>query len=80
MYPFSVNCTLTLRLLPIPVGLLVYSLVPASAGGPPPPLTHPPFCFLSRTDEPAKTGTCARDRRALQQPALNVHSKNYDLT
>ena len=30
--------------------------------------------------EPAKTGTCARDRRALQQLALNVHVKHSDLT
>ena len=32
----------------------------------------------SRTDEPAKVGTCARDRRALQQLALNVHVKLTD--
>ena len=25
-----------------------------------------------------KVGTCARDRRALQQLALNVHVKHYD--
>ena len=36
--------------------------------------------FLSRTEEPAKAGTCARDRRALQQFALNVHVKHSDLT
>ena len=35
---------------------------------------------LSRTEEPAKAGTCARDRRALQQLALNVHIKHSDLT
>ena len=35
---------------------------------------------LSRTKEPAKAGTCARDRRALQQLALNVHVKHSDLT
>ena len=29
---------------------------------------------------PAKVGTCARDRRALQQLALNVHVKHSDLT
>ena len=34
---------------------------------------------LSRTEEPAKVGTCARDRRALQQLALNVHVKHFDL-
>ena len=51
-----------------------YCLVPASAGG-------PPFFFpQSRTEEPAKAGTCARDRRALQQLALNVHVKHPDLT
>ena len=27
-----------------------------------------------------KAGTCARDRRALQQLALNVHVKHTDLT
>ena len=36
--------------------------------------------ILSRTEEPAKVGTCARDRRALQQLALNVHVKHSDLT
>ena len=36
--------------------------------------------FLSRTEEPAKVGTCARVRRALQQLALNVHVKHPDLT
>ena len=35
---------------------------------------------VSWTEEPAKAGTCARDRRALQQLALNVHFKNSDLT
>ena len=36
--------------------------------------------YLSRTGEPAKAGTCARDRRALQQLAMNVHVKHSDLT
>ena len=31
-------------------------------------------------EEPAKAGTCVRDRRALQQLALNVHVKHSDLT
>ena len=35
---------------------------------------------LSRTEEQPKTGTCARDRRALHQLALNVHVKHSDLT
>ena len=30
--------------------------------------------------QPVKSGTCAHDRRALQQPALNVHVKHSDLT
>ena len=34
----------------------------------------------SRTEEPAKAGTCAHDRRALQQLSLNVHIKHSDLT
>ena len=43
------------------------------------PLLPPPF-FLSRTEELAKAGTCARDMRALQQHALNVYVKHSDLT
>ena len=57
----------------------LYSLVPTIAGGPP-SIASPPFLFLSRTEEQAKAGTCARDRRALQQLALNVHVKHSDLT
>ena len=38
------------------------------------------YVFLSQTEEPAKASTCARDRRALQQLALNVHVKHSDLT
>ena len=34
----------------------------------------------SRSQEPAKAGTCACYRRALQQLALNVHVKHSDLT
>ena len=51
----------------------------ASTGGPPlpPPLNPFTFCFLSRTED---AGTCAHDRRALQQLALNVHVKPSDLT
>ena len=42
-------------------------------------LPHPlPFFFLSWTEEPTKVGTCAHDRRALQQLALNVHVKHSD--
>ena len=55
-----------------------FSVVPASTGGP--PLLPPPFFFLSWTDELAKDGTCAYDRRALKQFALNVHVKHSDLT
>ena len=40
-----------------------------------PPLYSHTLFFLSRTEEPAKVGTCARDRRELQQPSLNVHVK-----
>ena len=51
-----------------------YSLISASGGAPPPthPQSLPPFL--------AKAGTCARDRRALQQLATNVHVKHSDLT
>ena len=36
--------------------------------------------LLSWTEELAKAGTCAHDRRALQQLDLNVHVKHSDLT
>ena len=45
-----------------------------------PPYSLPPFFFLSQREEPAKAGTCARDRYALQQLAVNVHVKHSDLT
>ena len=35
---------------------------------------------LSQAEEPAKAGTCACHRHALQQLALNVHIKHSDLT
>ena len=35
---------------------------------------------LSRIEEQALACACARDRRALQQLALNVHVKHSDLT
>ena len=53
-----------------------YSLVPANAGGPP---LLPPPCF-SCPGQRNKASTCARDRRALQQLALNVHVIHSDLT
>ena len=64
--PNSVTPQTTLRLLP------------ASVDNPPPLPLLPPLFFLSRTEEPATAGT--RDRRALQQLALNVHIKHTDLT
>ena len=39
-----------------------------------------PYWILSQTEELAKVGTCARDRRALQQLAVNVHVKHSDPT
>ena len=39
-----------------------YSLVPTSAGAPPPLTSSPPF-FLSWTEELVKASTCAHDRR-----------------
>ena len=36
--------------------------------------------LLSWTEEPAKSGTCAHDRRALHQLVLNVHVKHSDVT
>ena len=42
-------------------------------------LLPPLFFSLSRTEELAKAVICARDRRALQQLALDVHDKHSDL-
>ena len=62
-------------LLPIPVGLLVFPCTRQCSAPPTPtPLLHPPF-FMSQTEELAKVGTFASDRRVLQQLALNVHAK-----
>ena len=33
----------------------------------------------NQTEEQAKAGTCAHDRRAVQQLSLNVHVKHFDL-
>ena len=68
----------TLHLLPILVGLLVLPCTRQCRRSPHYSLS--PFFFLSRTEEPTKAGTCAHDRRALQQLALNVHVKHSDLT
>ena len=77
--PNSITPQTTLRLLPIPVGLLVLHCTRECRRSPLTP--SPPFFFiLSRIEESAKAGTCARDRRALQQLALNVHVKHSDLT
>ena len=44
-------------------------------------MNHPSYThILSWTEDPAKAGTCARDRRALQQLALDVLAKHSDLT
>ena len=76
--PNSITPQTTLRLLPIAVGLLV---LPCTHHCKWSPLTlFPPFFPLSQTEEPAKASTCARDRRVLQQLALNVHVKHSDLT
>ena len=62
------NTSNTLRLLPIPVGLLV---LPCTRQCRRSTLTHSPlFSLLSRTKEPAKAGICVHDRRALQQLTL----------
>ena len=54
-----------------------YSLVPASAGASPPP-PPPPFFFFSPVPDRGTGGICARDRRALQQLALNVTWRNLE--
>ena len=68
-----------LRLLPTLVGLLVLHCTHQCRQVPHPLIPYPLF-FLSRTEEQAKACTCVRDRRALQQLALNVHVKHSDLT
>ena len=78
--PNSITSQNTLRLLPILVGLLVLPCTRQCRRSPHPLLPPHPFFFLSRTEEPAKAGTCARDKRAIQQLALNVHVKQSDLT
>ena len=70
------SAPMVLRLLPIPVGLLILPCTSQCRRSAP---LLPPF-FLSQTEEPANAGTCARDRGALQQLALNVHAKHSDLT
>ena len=65
---------------PIPLGLLVLSCTHQCRQSPITSSPPPPFFLLSRTEEPSKGGTCARDRHALQQLALNVHVKLSDLT
>ena len=37
------------------------------------------ICSVLCAEEPAKVGTCARDRHALQQLALNVRVNYFDL-
>ena len=75
--PNSITPQTTLRLLPILVGLLLHPCTHQCRQSPLLPLLFPP---LFRTDEPVKAGTCAHDRRALQQLALNVHVKHSELT
>ena len=53
---------------------------PVQAVPPPPPHTPSHTLFLSQTEELVKADTCARDRHALQQHALNEHIKHSDLT
>ena len=70
-FPSEFIRSVSLRLLPTPVGLLV---LPCTCVCRRPPHALP-FFFLSRTED-----TSARDRRALQQLALNVHAKLPELT
>ena len=73
--PYSITPQNTFRLQPIPVGLLVLPCTHQCRRSLPYSLS--PFFFLFRTEEPAKTGTCAHDRHALQQLALNEHVKHW---
>ena len=78
--PNSITPQTTLRLLPIPVGLLVLPCTSQCRRFPTPHYFPHFFFLLSPKEEPTKAGTCARDRRALQQLPLNVHVKLSDLT
>ena len=72
--PNSITPQNALHLLPILVGLLV---LPCACAPPPPPPPFLPPLFFPVLDR--GTVTCAHDRRALQQLALNMHL-NTDLT
>ena len=75
--PNSITPQTTFGLLPTLVRLLVLPCTHQCRWSP--PYSLPPFFFLSRTEEPMKSGTCAHDRHVLQQLARNVHIKHSDL-
>ena len=76
--PWPRSHTFTLHLLPTPVGLLVLPCTCHCRQSATHPLIPSPSVFLlSLTEEPAKADTCACDRRALQQLALNVHNQRH---
>ena len=68
------NIITTFHLLPT----LSYCLYLPGKVVPHPPCIPSSLFFLSWTEEPVKTSTCACDRRMLQQLALNVHVKHSD--
>ena len=73
------NTLNTLRLLPTSVGLLGLPCTCQHRRFPSPlffPQSRRRSVPLPVTEEPAKVGTFTRDRRALQQLALNVHVKH----
>ena len=82
----TLTWTLSVRLLSILVGLLDHLCTRQCRRPPPPPLLPPhysPPTFFScpKSRNRWKACTCARDRLALQQLALNVHVKHWpDLT
>ena len=66
----------TLRLLPIPFGMLVLPCTRHYRRFPP----YPPPSLFPCPGQRNRRAPCTRDRRALQQLALNVHVKHSDLT
>ena len=76
--PNSITPQTTLHLLPIPVGTPRTPLYPPVKAVP--PLLPSPFFSPVPDRGTGESGTCARDRHALQQLALNVHVKHSDLT
>ena len=75
--PNSIKPQTTLRLLPIPVGLLVFPCTRQCRRSPPPP---PPYSLLPFFPGPDRDTGEGRYLCPWQACALNVHVKHSDLT